>query len=35
MNFLIVEVGGVLVGLVICFDVIYDDVIMEGLNNGV
>ena len=30
----IVEVGGVPVGLAICFDVIYDDVITEGLNNG-
>ncbi|WP_315106004.1 apolipoprotein N-acyltransferase [uncultured Microbacterium sp.] len=30
----IVEVGDVRVGLAICFDVIYDDVITEGLNGG-
>ena len=30
----IVEVDGVPVGLAICFDVIYDDVIWEGLNDG-
>lgn len=30
----IVDVDGVLVGLAICFDVIYDDVIREGVNDG-
>lgn len=30
----IVDVDGVPVGLAICFDVIYDDVIWEGLNDG-
>jgi apolipoprotein N-acyltransferase len=30
----VVDVDGVLVGLAICFDVIYDDVITEGLNAG-
>ncbi len=30
----IVEVDGVAIGLAICFDVIYDDVIREGLNDG-
>lgn len=30
----IVDVDGIAVGLAICFDVIYDDVILEGLNAG-
>ena len=30
----LIDVGGVTVGLAICFDVIYDDVIAEGLNGG-
>lgn len=30
----VVEVDGVTIGLAICFDVIYDDVIWEGLNDG-
>jgi apolipoprotein N-acyltransferase len=30
----IVDIDGVAVGLAICFDVIYDDVILEGLNAG-
>lgn len=30
----LVDVDGVRVGLAICFDVIYDDVIWEGLNGG-
>ncbi|UYO98695.1 apolipoprotein N-acyltransferase [Microbacterium sp. M28] len=30
----VMDVDGVLVGLAICFDVIYDDVIREGLNDG-
>jgi len=30
----IVEVDGVMVGLAICFDVIYDDVIAEGIDGG-
>ena len=30
----IVEVDGVKVGLAICFDVIYDDVILEGIGGG-
>lgn len=30
----VVDVDGVTIGLAICFDVIYDDVIWEGLNDG-
>lgn len=30
----IVEVGGVKVGLAICFDVIYDDLVHEGVSDG-
>lgn len=30
----LIDVDGVTVGLAICFDVIYDDVIAEGLNGG-
>lgn len=30
----IVDIDGVAVGLAICFDVIYDDVILEGMNAG-
>ena len=30
----VMDVDGVAVGLAICFDVIYDDVILEGLNGG-
>jgi apolipoprotein N-acyltransferase len=30
----VVDVDGVLVGLAICFDVIYDDVITEGIHEG-
>lgn len=30
----IVDIDGVAVGLAICFDVIYDDVILEGVNAG-
>ncbi|WP_226533204.1 apolipoprotein N-acyltransferase [Microbacterium paraoxydans] len=30
----VIDVDGVTIGLAICFDVIYDDVIWEGLNDG-
>ncbi len=30
----IVDVDGIAVGLAICFDVIYDDLILEGINGG-